>query len=211
VCQKATFFTVCPKYPFFTMSQKSLFSVCPESPFLQWVRKPYFSQCVRKPHFSQCIRKQHFYSVSKSHNFLQCGLKPYFFLKRLPGVGSEPGSSRIHLFRHFHHFTAEPQRLPESPIFYGARMSCVARCGDTVFCYVPLLLFLLNKFWLLQMSNICPRISGQAQIRWQLNARFATGGEIKVLKFLGGENNINEIIIFYGEIVVKENKIYKVG
>jgi hypothetical protein len=34
------------------------------------------------------------------------------FLKRLPGVGSEPGSSRFHLLSHFHHFTAEPQRLP---------------------------------------------------------------------------------------------------
>jgi hypothetical protein len=34
------------------------------------------------------------------------------FLKRLPGVGSEPGSSRFQLFSHFHHFTAEPQRLP---------------------------------------------------------------------------------------------------
>jgi hypothetical protein len=27
-------------------------------------------------------------------------------------VGSEPGSSQFHLFSHFHHFTAEPQRLP---------------------------------------------------------------------------------------------------
>jgi hypothetical protein len=35
-----------------------------------------------------------------------------FFKKRLTGVGSEPGSSRFHLFSHFHHFTAEPQRLP---------------------------------------------------------------------------------------------------
>jgi hypothetical protein len=26
-------------------------------------------------------------------------------------VGSEPGSSHFHLFSHFHHFTAEPQRL----------------------------------------------------------------------------------------------------
>jgi hypothetical protein len=34
-----------------------------------------------------------------------------FFKKRLPGVGSEPGSSWFHLFSHFHHFTAEPQRL----------------------------------------------------------------------------------------------------
>jgi hypothetical protein len=25
------------------------------------------------------------------------------FLKRLPGVGSDPGSSRFHLFSHFHH------------------------------------------------------------------------------------------------------------
>jgi hypothetical protein len=34
------------------------------------------------------------------------------FFKRLPGVGSEPGSSRFNLFSPFHHFTAEPQRLP---------------------------------------------------------------------------------------------------
>jgi hypothetical protein len=34
-----------------------------------------------------------------------------FFKKRLSGVGSKPGSSRFHLFSHFHHFTAEPQRL----------------------------------------------------------------------------------------------------
>jgi hypothetical protein len=27
-------------------------------------------------------------------------------------VGSEPGSSQIHLFAHLHHFTAEPQQLP---------------------------------------------------------------------------------------------------
>jgi hypothetical protein len=32
---------------------------------------------------------------------------PGVFLKRLPGVGSEPGSSQFHLFSHFHHFTAE--------------------------------------------------------------------------------------------------------
>jgi hypothetical protein len=37
-----------------------------------------------------------------------------YFLKRLPGVvGSKPGSSRFFLFSHFHHFTAEPQRLPD--------------------------------------------------------------------------------------------------
>jgi hypothetical protein len=39
--------------------------------------------------------------------FLQFSLK-----KRLPGEGSEPGSSRYHLCSHFHHITAEPQRLP---------------------------------------------------------------------------------------------------
>jgi hypothetical protein len=38
--------------------------------------------------------------------------EPNIFLKRLPGVGSEPGASQFHLFSHFHHFTAEPQRLP---------------------------------------------------------------------------------------------------
>jgi hypothetical protein len=36
------------------------------------------------------------------------------FFKRLPGVGSEPGSSGFHLFSHFHHLTAEPQRLPQA-------------------------------------------------------------------------------------------------
>jgi hypothetical protein len=36
----------------------------------------------------------------------------YYFLKRLPGVGSELGASRFYLFSHFHHFTAEPQWLP---------------------------------------------------------------------------------------------------
>jgi hypothetical protein len=36
----------------------------------------------------------------------------FFIKKRLPGVGSEPRSSQFHLFSHFHHFTAEPQRLP---------------------------------------------------------------------------------------------------
>jgi hypothetical protein len=39
-------------------------------------------------------------------------LKGTYFLKRLPGVGSEPGSSQFHLFSNFHHLTAEPQRLP---------------------------------------------------------------------------------------------------
>jgi hypothetical protein len=38
-------------------------------------------------------------------------VSPDTFLKRLPGVGSKPGSSRFHLLSHFHHFTAEPQRL----------------------------------------------------------------------------------------------------
>jgi hypothetical protein len=36
-----------------------------------------------------------------------------FFKNRLPGVGSKPGSSQFHLFSHFNHFTAEPQRLPK--------------------------------------------------------------------------------------------------
>jgi hypothetical protein len=35
-----------------------------------------------------------------------------FSLKRLPGVGSEPMASQFNSFSHFHHFTAEPQRLP---------------------------------------------------------------------------------------------------
>jgi hypothetical protein len=36
----------------------------------------------------------------------------------LPWEGSEPGSSRFHLFSHFHHFTAEPQRLPDIERLY---------------------------------------------------------------------------------------------
>jgi hypothetical protein len=42
-------------------------------------------------------------------------------------VGSEPGSSQLHLFSHFHHFTAEPQRLP---IVTGSRQSKVSPIFD---------------------------------------------------------------------------------
>jgi hypothetical protein len=38
----------------------------------------------------------------------------HMFFKRLSGVGSEPVSSQFHWFSHFHHITAEPQRLPMS-------------------------------------------------------------------------------------------------
>jgi hypothetical protein len=41
-----------------------------------------------------------------------------FFKRGCPGVGSEPGSSQFHLFSHFHHFTAEPQRLPNGIFSY---------------------------------------------------------------------------------------------
>jgi hypothetical protein len=41
--------------------------------------------------------------VKKSSS--ECSL----FLKRLPGVWSEPGSSRFHLFSRLYHVTAEPQ------------------------------------------------------------------------------------------------------
>jgi hypothetical protein len=37
---------------------------------------------------------------------------------KLPGVGSKPGSSQFNLFSHFHHFTADPQRLPTCKIPY---------------------------------------------------------------------------------------------
>jgi hypothetical protein len=57
------------------------------------------------------------------------------FLKRFPGVGSEPGASQFHLFSHFHHFTTEPQRLttlagfePGSPIPEANTMSTAQRC-----------------------------------------------------------------------------------
>jgi hypothetical protein len=39
-------------------------------------------------------------------------------------VGSEPGFSWFNLFSHFHHFTAEPQRLPQSYIFNFPRRFC---------------------------------------------------------------------------------------
>jgi hypothetical protein len=35
----------------------------------------------------------------------------FIFFKEVARVGSKPGSSWFHLFSHFHHFTAEPQRL----------------------------------------------------------------------------------------------------
>jgi hypothetical protein len=41
-----------------------------------------------------------------------------FFKKRLPGVGSQPGASQLHLFTLFHHFTAEPQRLSKEHALY---------------------------------------------------------------------------------------------
>jgi hypothetical protein len=49
-----------------------------------------------------------------------------YFLKRLPGVGSEPGSSGFHLFSHFHHFTAEPQRLPNLRSMYIVKRTIAA-------------------------------------------------------------------------------------
>jgi hypothetical protein len=52
------------------------------------------------------------WSVCNATSPLHCIYSLRIFLKRLPGAGSEPGSSRFHLFSHFHHFTAEPQRLP---------------------------------------------------------------------------------------------------
>jgi hypothetical protein len=42
-------------------------------------------------------------------------LASVYFLKEVFRVGSKPGSSRFNLFSHFHHFTAEPQRLPNFP------------------------------------------------------------------------------------------------
>jgi hypothetical protein len=50
------------------------------------------------------------------------------FFKRLPGMGSEPGSSSYHLFSHFHHFTAKPQRLPDKNIFIFIK--CIFIFGD---------------------------------------------------------------------------------
>jgi hypothetical protein len=45
------------------------------------------------------------------------------FLKmRLSRVGSESGSSQFHLFSQFHHFTAEPQRLPKELLNFVAKL-----------------------------------------------------------------------------------------
>jgi hypothetical protein len=56
----------------------------------------------------------------------------FFKKKRLPGVGSEPGSSRFNLFSHFHHPTAEPQRLPDRVITYPMCVSHgIAQQGST--------------------------------------------------------------------------------
>jgi hypothetical protein len=47
-----------------------------------------------------------------------------FFLKRLPGLGSKPGSSQFHLFSHF--FTTLPLSHSGSPIgkFFGCLKDC---------------------------------------------------------------------------------------
>jgi hypothetical protein len=52
------------------------------------------------------------------------------FLKRLSGVGSEPGASRLHLFSHFHHLTAEPQQFPKGfgTVMY-IRRCCLPKQG----------------------------------------------------------------------------------
>jgi hypothetical protein len=56
-----------------------------------------------------------------------------FFIKRLPGVGSEPGSSQFHLFSHFHHFNAELQRLPVFRIFYPSAVALGSFFGRIIF------------------------------------------------------------------------------
>jgi hypothetical protein len=45
-------------------------------------------------------------------------------------VGSEPGASQFHLFFHFLHFTAEPQRLPGNPALWQG----VCKHTQTVTC-----------------------------------------------------------------------------
>jgi hypothetical protein len=47
-----------------------------------------------------------FINVARSYEGMQ------YIKKEVSRVGSKPGSSQLHLFSHFHHFTAEPQRLP---------------------------------------------------------------------------------------------------
>jgi hypothetical protein len=47
--------------------------------------------------------KRHYTKITVRVNTLHI-TKPFFKKKRLPGVGSEPGASRFHLFSHFHHF-----------------------------------------------------------------------------------------------------------
>jgi hypothetical protein len=59
----------------------------------------------------------HAYFMAIWNYLLSSGIFFLFFSlvkKRLPRVGSEPGSSQFHLFSHFHHFTAEPQWLPSN-------------------------------------------------------------------------------------------------
>jgi hypothetical protein len=63
-------------------------------------------------HFERFLTKTHLVNLLESWTFFEFS----YFLQRLPGVGSEPGSSQFHLFSHFHHITAEPQRLPSFPI-----------------------------------------------------------------------------------------------
>jgi hypothetical protein len=60
-----------------------------------------------------------------------CTTKYYllFYKKRLPGVGSKPGSFQFNLFSHFHHFAAEPQRLPKQILFAYFKSICRYSCN----------------------------------------------------------------------------------
>jgi hypothetical protein len=55
-----------------------------------------------------------------------------FLKKRLPGVGSEPGSSQFHLFSHFHHFTADPQRLKKRFVVYDLQYLSIKLTPDLI-------------------------------------------------------------------------------
>jgi hypothetical protein len=49
-------------------------------------------------------------------------------------VGSKPGASQFHLFSHFHHSTAEPQRLPRAPeLFALSRVPATSTTAARVF------------------------------------------------------------------------------
>jgi hypothetical protein len=83
------------------------------------MKSPFLRALIQTPppRRHRCLRGQDISTGDMSSRACETATAPafkicFFNKKRLPGVGSEPGSYQFHLFSHFHHYTAEPQQLP---------------------------------------------------------------------------------------------------